>query len=81
MSYFNIKNKSSLHDVFIQTVLSSVCNTCILSMQDILKLGTSTRINIPSTVLNSNWSWRLTQEQLWKIDTKQLKAQVSLYDR
>lgn len=81
MTYFGIKNKSDLHGTFMQTALSSVSNTCILCIQDILELGTSARINAPSVVADSNWSWRMTQDQLDSVDPKVLLSKTHLYDR
>ena len=41
--------------------LSSVANTCVLTMQDLLGLGSEARINTPSTV-GDNWKWRMKKD-------------------
>jgi 4-alpha-glucanotransferase len=48
---------------FIRLALSSVANTAIVPMQDILGLGTEARMNRPSTIGN-NWAWRMLEEDL-----------------
>lgn len=39
--------------------LQSRANTCILTAQDLLGLGSSARVNTPATVGAHNWSWRM----------------------
>lgn len=47
----------------IKKSYGSVSNLLILTMQDILNLGSEARFNTPSTQAN-NWSWRITEEQI-----------------
>ena len=42
----------------IKTALMSVSDTAIITMQDLIGLGSEGRINTPSTVKN-NWEWRI----------------------
>ncbi len=44
---------------FIESLFSSPADTVIITMQDLLGLGTEARMNTPST-LGGNWMWRLT---------------------
>ena len=39
--------------------MMSVADTCILTMQDLISLGSEGRINTPST-LGENWKWRIS---------------------
>ena len=39
-------------------IASSVSDTCIHTMQDLLGLGNEARMNIPAT-LGGNWCWRM----------------------
>ena len=48
---------------FIRMALGSVADTVILPMQDVLKLTSEARMNIPSTKEN-NWKWRMTKNAL-----------------
>lgn len=55
------KYDSSISDVwnFIHLVLCDDANYVIIPTQDILELGDSARFNIPSTIGNHNWTWKL----------------------
>jgi len=44
---------------FIRGAMTSVCDLCIVPMQDYLGLGSEARMNTPSTVSPMNWSWRM----------------------
>lgn len=80
LEYYDLASLYKLHDTMIRSALSSVANTCILTIQDILKLGKSARINTPSTI-SGNWTWRVTTRQLESIDVKKLKNMMDLYGR
>ena len=61
--------------------LSSVSNTCILTMQDLIGLGSQARMNTPSTV-GGNWQWRATKEQLYSNEPFEFLAKYTrLYGR
>ena len=51
----------------MKAALDSVSNTCILTMQDVLGLDASARMNTPST-LGTNWKWRATEKELSNAD-------------
>lgn len=48
-----------LHWEFIRLAMSSIADTAIIPMQDILGRGADARMNRPSTK-SGNWEWRLT---------------------
>ncbi len=48
----------------IKLSYGSVANLLILTLQDILNLGSEARFNTPNTISTNNWSWRVTEEQL-----------------
>ena len=48
---------SHFHKDMLYLALSSVANTAILPMQDVLGFGNDCRINVPGTTKN-NWQWR-----------------------
>lgn len=67
----------------IQAALSSVAQTTIIPMQDILGLGSSARMNIPATVLG-NWSWRLPKSKSFNrltAEAKRLRDMLVMYGR
>ena len=47
----------------IRQAMASVCDTCIIMMQDYLNLGNEARINTPS-VLGGNWTWRMEPDAI-----------------
>jgi 4-alpha-glucanotransferase len=56
-------SKQNIHWELIRFVMTSVANTVIFSMQDILGLDQAARMNQPATA-EGNWQWRLLSEQL-----------------
>jgi 4-alpha-glucanotransferase len=48
---------SEINWELISLALHSKANTVVIPLQDILGLGTESRMNIPGTVRN-NWEWR-----------------------
>ena len=65
---------------FIRLALSSVADTAILPMQDVLGLGTEARMNVPGTVEN-NWRWRMREDQLKPELAARLRALNRMYGR
>jgi len=65
----------------IRTLLASSAKYAIFPMQDIMGLDNSARMNVPSTVGSSNWSWRMDPAQLenWKLD--RLREYIMIYGR
>ena len=57
--YLHIAENDSLNWAFIRTALSSVADTAILMMPDILGLDSAGRINTPSSLGGKNWCWRM----------------------
>lgn len=56
--YLNYYNDDGFNWAMIKTAMMSVAETCIITMQDIIGLGSEGRINTPST-LGGNWTWRI----------------------
>jgi 4-alpha-glucanotransferase len=55
---------SDVHWAMIRSASNSVSNLAIFPMQDILGLGSEHRMNIPGTLGDHNWSWRMTWDML-----------------
>lgn len=58
IKYLGNIDQNEISWALIRAALSSVSQTTIIPMQDILGLGSSARMNIPATQFG-NWSWRL----------------------
>lgn len=66
----------------IRVMLLSASKDAILPLQDLMGLGSEARMNVPSTVGMSNWSWRLESlraVERWRLE--RLKAMIELYGR
>ncbi|VEP11996.1 4-alpha-glucanotransferase [Hyella patelloides LEGE 07179] len=69
-----------IHWALIRLAMSSVANTAIVPFQDVLGLGTDTKMNTPSTV-EGNWEWRCRQEAFNPELSGRLKYLTYLYGR
>lgn len=65
---------------FIRSALSSVAETAIIPMQDILSLPHSARMNHPSTI-GGNWQWRMKEGAFGGTVKRKLKKLTGLYGR
>jgi 4-alpha-glucanotransferase len=73
-----IKRASALpgvepHWELIEATLSSRAELAILQAQDVLGLGSESRMNSPGTT-TGNWSWRLQPRQLTKKHAARLRG-------
>ena len=64
----------------IRLAMSSVCNSSVLPMQDVLGLGPDARMNTPGTCEN-NWKWRLRAKDLTPEISARLADLTRLYGR
>ncbi len=65
---------------FIRLALSSVADTAIIPMQDVLELDSEARMNLPATMGN-NWRWRMKENQLNPELSSRLRQMNSDYGR
>lgn len=80
MDYFDINFTWRLTDAFIKAALSSVCDTAIIPMQDYLKQGKQSRMNIPSTI-GDNWIYRIEHGDIDDNLINKIYRQTKLYSR
>ncbi|MCO6436594.1 MAG: 4-alpha-glucanotransferase [Phycisphaerae bacterium] len=69
-----------IHWDFIRLVLASVANTAIVPMQDLLGLGTESRMNRPGSA-SGNWEWRLHAGAVTSEVSDRLRELTNLYGR
>ena len=79
MKYLNTDD-TEIHWDFIRAVLSSVANTAIVPLQDLLGLGTEGRMNLPNTT-EGNWSWRFNEDDLTEDHSQRLRDMTETYGR
>lgn len=68
------------YDAILRTMFQSHAGLLILPVQDLLLYGRDTRLNKPGTS-DDNWSYRITKEQLKKIDKEKFLEWNKMYGR
>lgn len=71
---------SEIQWVMIRALLSSVADTVLIPLQDVLGLGSEARMNQPAT-MGGNWSWRYSREMLCPEFGARLREMSELYQR
>ncbi|MCC6453189.1 MAG: 4-alpha-glucanotransferase [Acidobacteria bacterium] len=79
LKYLNAKPRGINWDM-IRGVWSSVADTAIAPMQDVLGLGNEARMNLPATV-GSNWTWRMKAGAFSEKCVEQLAEMTNIYGR
>jgi 4-alpha-glucanotransferase len=69
-----------IHWAMIRAAFASVANTALVPLQDVLGLGSDTRMNLPGRQAG-NWSFRFTWDQLPATITARLRDLAQTYDR
>lgn len=68
------------YDSILRAMFSSHAGLLILPIQDLLRYGSDTRLNIPGKA-DGNWQFRITKEQLDGIDKGKFRRLNELYSR
>jgi len=79
LNYTNSDGKDNSW-TFIRMGMASVANTVIFPLQDLMSLGTESRMNMPSRT-DGNWDWRYTPRMLTKKIKHNLKKLTDIYGR
>ncbi len=77
--YLGCRKKYALKTA-MEMVLASTAKLAVLPMQDLLGLGTKTRMNTPGTA-SGNWGWRFRWKQLKPKHRKFIKEITDKYNR
>jgi 4-alpha-glucanotransferase len=64
----------------IRTAWASVADIAIVPLQDLLRLGSDARMNVPG-VPKGNWRWRCREDQVTSAIMHRLAEMTELYDR
>lgn len=81
--YMRFKTDTDVHWEFIKCAVSSVANTAIIPMQDVLGLGDEARMNTPATQAG-NWGWRVGEPGIFKeldAEKTRLRECLRLFNR
>jgi len=79
LEYLNSDGTDIVTDL-IRIALASVANMVVIPLQDILKLDSTARMNVPGTS-SGNWSWRFVGNDLGEGDGAKLHDMTQLYGR
>jgi 4-alpha-glucanotransferase len=79
LKYLNSDGKE-INWVFIRALEASVADTVLIPLQDVLGLGSESRMNQPAT-LGGNWRWRYRAEMLTPDIAPRLRELAQLYER
>lgn len=79
--YMIYKKKEGFTWGMMRLAWSSVSDLAIVTMQDLLELGSEARMNTPST-LGGNWTWRMLPQEADDVRiAKKMKKYMRCYDR
>lgn len=78
--YTHRREDESICQAMIRQLFATVSNTAIATMQDVLDLPASSRMNVPSTI-GGNWQWRMQQSELTQDKKDFLAKMTTLYQR
>ncbi|NCB79753.1 MAG: 4-alpha-glucanotransferase, partial [Bacilli bacterium] len=69
--YSNRRDDETVHHALFRLLFGSPAFMAVVTMQDLLGLDGSARMNLPNT-LGGNWTWRMTADQL----TPEIEAEL-----
>ena len=76
MDFYLRSDAAHALEAMLRATLASVAQLAVLSVQDLLQLGTEARFNTPGTT-GGNWNWRMPPGSL----TAPLAAQYAALNR
>lgn len=79
--YLRLNMREGYAEGAIKAVMASPAELVIIPMQDILGLGSASRMNTPSTVGNNNWTWRLHGGETGDRLARKIKRYLTDYRR
>ena len=80
LDFFNCEI-DDLHWEIINYAFKSSSNIVILPIQDIIGKNSDARFNIPGTLSEDNWAWKLQKNQLLNVDKSKLLELTKLNNR
>ena len=80
-AYLGTLSERTAAQNLVRAAFASVCDLCVVPMQDILGLGSDARMNTPSTVGSHNWTWRMKEGQFDEKTEEKLLTLTKLYGR
>ncbi len=81
VGYLSLNQEEGYAQGILRAALASVADLCVIPMADWLMLDAQGRINTPSTLGGTNWTWRLKKSQLSPALAESIAAKTALYGR
>ena len=78
--YLRLTKKEGYHWGMMKAAWGSVGDLAVVTMQDVLGLGSEARMNIPST-LGCNWKWRMKEDAINDKLADKIRRNMQLYGR
>lgn len=78
--YLNLTKEEGYNWGMMRGAWSSVADLAVVTMQDIIGVGSEARMNTPS-VLGGNWEWRATADQIDNKYAKRIYKYMEMYGR
>ena len=79
--YLNVTGEDAVCEAVLRAGQGSVAKYFIAQLQDYLGLGSEGRINVPGTVGDGNWSFRLPEGVFTEALAERIRALTALYGR
>ncbi len=80
MEYLRLNEQEGYNWGMMKVAWASVSDTVIVTMQDLLDLGSTARMNTPSTV-GTNWKWRASKDSINDKLAKKINNYMKVYKR
>lgn len=80
-AYMCLTEEEGLAWGVIRTAMGSVCDVCVVPLQDYLNLGGEARMNFPGTMTNANWTWRMAPGSCTPALAEKIYNLTALYGR
>lgn len=78
--YLGVANDEEIHWSLIRLALSSVADDVVIPWQDVLGLGSESRLNVPGTA-TGNWTWRFDSASVTAEVVERLSQLTDIYGR
>ena len=79
-TYASCSGEDQAAEAAIKLALGTVCNTCIIPLQDYMNIDNNARVNTPST-LGFNWNWKMKEGQLTEELSQKIESLTTVYGR
>lgn len=80
IEYLRLTKEEGYHWGMMKSVWASTGELAVVTMQDLLGLGSEARMNIPSTI-GTNWRWRMKKEAATDELAEKLFKNMTVYQR